>query len=239
MNLVLVRHGETDGNKTLTFQTPDTPLNENGLKQAKILGSFFKQRYENKQVPLILSSDYNRAFVTASSIAENIGTKVKIEELLQERDFGNWRGRKYKDILQKHGTILGYKVEPPEGESLKVFEDRCFVLCSKIKQILSSELMNKQPRDIILVSHGLTVKELLNIISKEAVHHDQNKPLPSFEHDKGYHISNSSFSIIPVSLDETNNISFNLEEDQLNQTPHLHKATDATLISAKEFKVHL
>ena len=37
MSIYLIRHGETDGNRTRTVQVPSTPLSEKGLHQASLL----------------------------------------------------------------------------------------------------------------------------------------------------------------------------------------------------------
>ena len=61
--IYLIRHGETEANKTFQFQGHiDNPLNSKGLCQAAALG----QHYENIVLDEIYSSSMQRARQTAS-----------------------------------------------------------------------------------------------------------------------------------------------------------------------------
>ena len=60
--LYLVRHGETDFNKTLRFQgQTDVPLNEKGKEQAQKMATYFR----NIPLTAIYSSSLQRAYSTA------------------------------------------------------------------------------------------------------------------------------------------------------------------------------
>ena len=61
--IYLIRHGETEANKTFQFQGHiDNPLNSKGLCQAAALG----QHYENIVLDEIYSSSMQRARQTAA-----------------------------------------------------------------------------------------------------------------------------------------------------------------------------
>src|SRR3954447_18409021 len=91
MTIVLVRHGETDGNATRVLQLPDTPLNERGMRQAERLAD----RLQSLGITQIVCSDLLRARMTAAPIAARLGLHVEITPLLQERNFGDLRGKSY------------------------------------------------------------------------------------------------------------------------------------------------
>ena len=56
VSLILIRHGETAWNAARIVQLPDTPLNDNGFRQAERVGA----RMAGHSIGGILSSDYQR-----------------------------------------------------------------------------------------------------------------------------------------------------------------------------------
>lgn len=117
MSILLIRHGETDGNKHGVVQKPEMPLNEHGLEQARRLG----RRLRDQGISRILASDLARARMTAEAVAAETGVEVELEPLLQERNFGDLRGRAYASFDE---DVMGPSYEPPGGESWEVFYDR-------------------------------------------------------------------------------------------------------------------
>src|SRR5260370_17659436 len=84
MTILLVRHGETDGNAARILQRPDVPLNERGMRQADELA----RRLVAHGFVHLLCSDLLRARMTAAPLA--VRSRLAIEEspLLPERNFG-------------------------------------------------------------------------------------------------------------------------------------------------------
>ena len=78
--IFLIRHGSTLGNEQLTHQTAETPLSENGLAQARLLG----ERFKNLSADIILASSMRRAQQTAHAIAETTGLSIVSSDLLVE-----------------------------------------------------------------------------------------------------------------------------------------------------------
>ena len=92
MRLLLIRHGETALNAARILQPPDTPLSERGLAQAAALA----RRLAGEPIAAVWSSDLPRAWQTAAVIAG--GRAIRAEPLLQERNFGDWRGQPYDSL---------------------------------------------------------------------------------------------------------------------------------------------
>ena len=68
MKLYLVRHGQTDWNVARKFQgDTDIPLNEKGIKQSYIV----KEKLNNINIDLCISSPLSRALETAKIICDN------------------------------------------------------------------------------------------------------------------------------------------------------------------------
>jgi len=98
----LVRHGETDWNKKRIIQgQTDTPLNENGEKQAKDLA----ERFKPLTFDFIFSSDLLRAKRTAEIIALERQLAVQATEKLRERKFGQLEGQP-SDMLITHERLM-------------------------------------------------------------------------------------------------------------------------------------
>jgi probable phosphoglycerate mutase len=147
--ILLVRHGETAGNATRRIQFPDTPLHERGLAQAERLAS----RLAKHSVGAILTSDYDRARMTAEAVQRSTGASLALEPLLRERHFGELRGMAYAD-LETDPFAPGY--EPPGGESWEAFHarvDRAWVAMRRVAEAT--------PGDLVVVSHGLLCYSLV------------------------------------------------------------------------------
>jgi 2,3-bisphosphoglycerate-dependent phosphoglycerate mutase len=117
MTILLVRHGETDGNAARILQTPDVPLNERGMRQAERLA----QRLLAHGFVHILCSDLLRARMTAAPLAARAGMTIEENPLLQERNFGDLRGRPYTELGQ---DPFAPGFAPPNGEDWPTFHAR-------------------------------------------------------------------------------------------------------------------
>lgn len=116
MSIVIVRHGQTPLNAARILQTPDTPLSELGMEQARRLAP----RLRELGVVRVLCSDYPRAQMTAAPFAEQSGVVPELHEVLRERHFGELRGRPYAEVP----LAFDREYAPPGGESWSVFELR-------------------------------------------------------------------------------------------------------------------
>ena len=92
MNILLVRHGQTDENALGILQGHrDTRLNAIGVAQAAALAerlATFEPRIE-----ALVTSDLSRAAETARAIAVAIGATPAADEAWRERAFGAFEGR--------------------------------------------------------------------------------------------------------------------------------------------------
>ncbi len=148
--LFLVRHGETEWNKSLRYQGHmDIPLSEVGLAQAEKLAL----RLSKEKLDAVYSSDLSRAMETAKAAARFHDLPVEVIPELRETNFGRWEGLTYKEIQQQYPEIAdGWRKNPrdikaPDGESLSEVAKRCFIGLDKI-------LDNNPDRNVLLVAHG-------------------------------------------------------------------------------------
>ena len=148
--LFLVRHGETEWNRSLRYQGHrDIPLSEEGRAQAEKIAS----RLSAEQFDSVYASDLSRALETARIIAAGHGLEVKAVPELKETNFGRWEGLTYPEIdKQFHEVMQGWRTNPrdtriPDGESLGEVADRCWVGLNRV--------IDENPdRNVLVVAHG-------------------------------------------------------------------------------------
>ncbi len=148
MAILLIRHGETMGNRDRVLQTPETPLSDRGLVQASKLA----KRLEGEEIGQILSSDFARAHMTANAISTLKGLVVHFEPLLQERSFGDLRGLRYADLKE---DPFGPEYTPPGGESWDDFYIRADRAWERIQ-----ETAQKVTGHLVVVTHGLVLHSI-------------------------------------------------------------------------------
>ncbi len=111
MILWLCRHGNTfpQGSTPVWIGSQqDLPLTAEGEAQAQRLGQFFCASSVQSEVQpdLILSASLRRTRRTAEIIHEHCGgVKLKVDERLNEIDYGLWSGLTREQIVEKFGVL--------------------------------------------------------------------------------------------------------------------------------------
>jgi probable phosphoglycerate mutase len=149
MTILIVRHGETDGNAARILQRPDVPLNERGKRQAEQLA----QRLFARGFACIVCSDLLRARMTAAPLAARSGIAVEESPLLQERNFGDLRGVPYAELAE---DPFGPQFAPPNGEDWPTFHARVADAFAFI--------VNRRRRvngTLVVVTHGFVCRALV------------------------------------------------------------------------------
>ena len=149
MTILLVRHGETDGNAARILQRPDVPLNDRGLRQAGQLA----RRLSALGFARILCSDLLRARMTAAPLAARSGVAIEQSPLLQERNFGDLRGMAYAALSE---DPFGPDVRPPNGEDWPTFHAR---VADAFAFIVSRR--RGVNGTVVVVTHGLVCRALV------------------------------------------------------------------------------
>ena len=156
MKLYLVRHGNTDLLDGKINQKPETPLNQQGIDQAKALA----ERLRKEKFDGVISSSLMRARQTA----EIIGKDFEESELLVERRkpseiIGKGRSDpKVAEVLKKLDQM--YLIDKTwhysDEESFEELVDRA------IKAL--DFLINKDKEKILVVSHGAFMGFLVGVM---------------------------------------------------------------------------
>jgi ribonuclease H / adenosylcobalamin/alpha-ribazole phosphatase len=145
--LVLVRHGESEGNRDRVFTlTPDVPITPRGAEQARASGLAIRDRYRPVHV---VSSPFVRARQTAAIIAEVLGHPKDVEIVpdLCERSYGDLAGSPYDTPRPDHDPTRYWEWCPPGGETLAAVARRVGVVLDALASAWPSD-------DVVVVSHG-------------------------------------------------------------------------------------
>ena len=95
VRLLLVRHGESEGNRLRQFSRDnDIDLTERGVEQARAPGRWISDRFSPTRV---VASPYYRTLRTARLLAESMGHdgSIDTEHGLREREIGALAGAPY------------------------------------------------------------------------------------------------------------------------------------------------
>jgi broad specificity phosphatase PhoE len=143
MSLYVVRHGQTDWNKERLIQGRiDIPLNEEGIKQARIT----KKKLEGIELDAIYVSPLTRAKQTAAIIAEGRNVPLFIDERIQEEYYGDLEGKPRSGeiyLKQRQSFFKRY----PHGEGYLDVVARVYPFLNEIKE-------KHKGQNVLLVCHG-------------------------------------------------------------------------------------
>jgi broad specificity phosphatase PhoE len=156
-SVLLARHGETDDNREpFRFQGwRDTPLNENGRRQAAELA----ERVAPDGIVSLWSSDLIRASATAEIVGARLGLEVRVDPRLREANRGRWEGRRFRDVAREEPELFdawmraGDEWRFPDGESLEEQQQRVLASVDEIRA--TGEL------PALAVCHGGSIRVML------------------------------------------------------------------------------
>ncbi|EJU23447.1 histidine phosphatase superfamily (branch 1) [Peptoanaerobacter stomatis] len=162
MKIYITRHGRTIWNEEGKLQgSLDSPLTQEGIQMAKDLS----KRILPYNIELIVTSDLKRAKDTSSYIRGNMDIPIWYFEELREMSYGVWDGMKMEEVYEKYGDEFEkFKKDPHNynngsGETYYQLVDRVKASLEKIK--------NCGYENVLIVSHGITVKALRIILENQ------------------------------------------------------------------------
>jgi probable phosphoglycerate mutase len=127
LDLIFIRHGETEFNRLWRFQGhSDIALNEVGLRQAERVGL----RLAHEPIAAIVASDLIRARQTAAPTAQHLSLPVRTDPQWREQAFGVVEGMTATEIAAAYpevwARILRHRGDdaPPDGETRIAFSAR-------------------------------------------------------------------------------------------------------------------
>ena len=160
-SVIFLRHGQAKNNieRILTGRTPNIPLTEKGIEQAKKTAKFLEQM----NIAAIYSSPIERAKHTAEIVAQHNSLDVTIDDRLIELDMGEFTGVPYDDIFTSHGNVF---MKFYNGE-LEIAHNGVETFAEVKKRILSivDHVVEKHPdQNVVLVTHMDPIKAMLSTV---------------------------------------------------------------------------
>jgi probable phosphomutase (TIGR03848 family) len=124
--VLFVRHGQTPTTgATLPGRAKGLHLSDKGREQADAVAA---RVADLRQIDAVYASPLERTRETAAPIAKGRGLKVQVERGLLECEFGDWTGRKLKDLMKlpEWTTVQRYPsgFRFPNGESFAEMQTR-------------------------------------------------------------------------------------------------------------------
>ena len=171
MEIILVRHGETDWNKNKRCQgISDIDLNETGLQQAEKLKNYFY----SKKIDAMFTSNLKRAKQTADIINFDNRFALYYSEELREMNQGDFEGVRFDVLNEKYlPELTQWRKNPgtfriPNGETLGEVQDRIVVFMNDI--IRKHSNLSR----VVIVSHNLILSSFLCSVSNKNLKHFTN-----------------------------------------------------------------
>ena len=157
MDLILVRHGETETNRLGKIQgVSQSPLNERGLKQAEAAA-----RALDEEKPFALyASPLRRAVQTADAISKRTGIGIVTEHGLIEMDVGEFEGLTGRQLRERFPDVMrswdedAYSTLMPGGESLEIVSERAWETVARLADVHADET-------VVAVTHNFTIQMIL------------------------------------------------------------------------------
>ncbi len=155
--LFFVRHAPTpETGSVLTGRTPGVGLGEAGKTSARHAAA----QFVSGKFAALYTSPVQRCRETAAELASVIAMKPRVMKSFEEIDYGEWSGRKLKDLNRlkawRHLYSAPSRVRFPKGESLAEAQSRAIAGCERISDL-------HKPGDlVIVVTHADVIKSVVS-----------------------------------------------------------------------------
>jgi probable phosphoglycerate mutase len=155
--IILWRHGRTEWNAARRFQgQTDIPLDSVGIQQAIDAAESLATLNPSR----IISSDLQRAAVTAQTLADKCNLEVVTDAGLRETFAGEWEGQTREFLIENFGDQLaawaaGSNLRPGGGETRTEVAARMYsVIDRELEHVGSGETL-------VVVTHGGSARAVI------------------------------------------------------------------------------
>ena len=167
MKLIIVRHGETEGNVKKIIQSKEGgKLTDKGRKQAKELGRQLKEKFK---IDMVFCSPMSRCQETLEGILSEypISGEILMSSLLKEREFGEYEGVEdcmidWKEVNKdsKLNQEMGVESWSELGKRIGLFLE-------------DLKLENNEKSTVLVISHGDTIRAMVNKVTKQELRYPE------------------------------------------------------------------
>lgn len=150
MDIIMIRHGESEDNVKRVYGTFESPLSKKGIHQIKITKENLKEFKFDKV--------YYSPFIRTEESLNYLGLKGIPDNRIGEYNFGIFAGRTNEDIEKEYPLEYKEWIDNPmnylirEGESLQIVYNR-------VKEFLEDAI--NENKDILLVTHAGVIRLIL------------------------------------------------------------------------------
>lgn len=167
MKLYLIRHGETDWNKSGRIQgSSDIPLNEYGRELA------FSTREGLRKIPfdIAYTSPLKRARETGEIVLGGRNIALYEDERIAEVDFGIYEGKTEADLIEDRDPVLRFFDAPEQFVKAGGCEDHEEVIL-RGKEFLKDRILpnEKKYENIAVFSHGAMIHGMLTYMYQREI----------------------------------------------------------------------
>lgn len=173
LNLYITRHGETKWNTEGRLQGwLNSPLTEKGIRQ----GQQLHQAVKMYDIQKIYSSPSERALKTAISAKGKLDVEIELMDELKEMNMGQWEGKTLDQIKEREPeNFENYWLRPHlfvknTGEN---FDE----MLARTKRALDKIVQENPEGNVLIVTHGVTLKALMSHYSSEGFIEFWTKPV--------------------------------------------------------------
>lgn len=204
MKIFFVRHGQTEWNKLGKFQgSKDSPLTTEGVIQAEKLAH--KLHQDEIFFHKVYSSPLGRAFNTSKIITQEKYSINTIDEF-KEISVGDMEGVIFSEFESKYPQEFHSFFNSPVDYNPKAINGETFLsLMERIQKgldIITKE--NPLNSNILVVTHGITLKGILSYVTNNGIFLEQfsREPVPENTSVTTVKYEKGKFSILDFSNTE-------------------------------------
>jgi len=159
--ITLVRHGETDWNRTRRIQgSSNIPLNDTGRAQARAAGTALAEALDPLTPRVVVSSDLSRANETARIIAEILDLPApRTYPALRERGYGDAEGLTDVEVFERWGPW--HTADVPNAEPWAEVTTRALRGIQEAVADARSLVAPASPH-VIAVAHGALIRTVIS-----------------------------------------------------------------------------
>ncbi|MGL4801049.1 MAG: histidine phosphatase family protein [Cetobacterium sp.] len=197
LRIYFVRHGETVWNTLKIFQgRSNSPLTELGVEQAKKLSQHLKDIDFKK----VYSSPQDRALQTTKLLLGDKNMEITTTDEFQEINMGKVEGIPREEFEKNYpieyhnfwNNAMDYNPSAYNGES---YEE----ILHRVKLGLEKLIKENNDGNILVISHGVTLKAIFNIINEKGIDEFSKQPVPENTSTTIVEYDSNGFKIIKFS----------------------------------------
>lgn len=172
MKIYIVRHGQTQWNTESRMQGAlDSPLTQEGIRAAHAL----KEKIKDLDLDAIYTSPQGRALTTAQILRGDRDLALVQDPDLRELSVKIWEGRVFDQVKKTHPQDLHRYLKEPQNYH-PPGEENYYDLMDRARGFLN-RLKAQDHKNVLVVSHGVTINALLNVMEGIPVEDFWKKPL--------------------------------------------------------------